>query len=236
MASMLLLKDPPMSSADRTREPGPGRTAPPPWVPIRSLAPRHRPRILDHLVSLPEHDRYLRFGQAVNDSQIARYVDLIDFERDEVFGVFNRRLELVAMAHLADLGASGPSGRAAEFGVSVLPGQRGRGLGGRLFERAVLHARNHQVDKLIIHALSENTPMLRIARAAGALVERDGPESEAVLKLPPETIGSHLEALLARQAAEFDYGWKRQARRVDDLLALLADVREGTDRAGGGTH
>lgn len=234
---MLSLQDKPMSSADRLREtgPGPARPAPPPWVPIRSLAPRHRPRILAHLVALPEPDRYLRFGQAVNDSQIAHYVDLIDFERDEVFGVFNRRLALVAMAHLAGLGDTG-RGRAAEFGVSVLPGQRGRGLGGRLFERAVLHARNRHVDTLIIHALSENTPMLRIARAAGALVQRDGPESEAVLKLPPETLGSHLEALLARQAAEFDYGWKRQARRVDNLLALLADVREGTDHAGGGTQ
>lgn len=211
--------------------------APPPWIPIRSLAPRHRPRILAHLLALPEHDRYLRFGQAAGDGQIARYVDLIDFERDEVFGIFNRRLELVAMAHLADLGttqgAAGP-GRAAEFGVSVLPQQRGRGMGARLFERAVLHARNRHVDTLIVHALSENTPMLRIARAAGARVERDGPESEAVLRLPPETLGSQLEALLARQAAEFDYGWKRQARRVDDLLALIADVREGTDSAGGG--
>ncbi len=232
---MLSLKTKPMASDVRPREPGPARAAHQPWIPIRSLAPRHRARILDHLVALPEHDRYLRFGQAATDSQIARYVDQIDFERDEVFGVFNRRLALVAMAHLADLGDKG-AGRAAEFGVSVLPGQRGRGLGGRLFERAVLHARNRHVDTLIIHALSQNTPMLRIARAAGAVVERDGSESEAVLKLPPETIGSHLEALLARQAAEFDYGWKRQARRVDGLLALLADVREGTDRVGGGNQ
>jgi GNAT superfamily N-acetyltransferase len=185
------------SSRSGARRP---KAPPPPWIPVRSLAPRHRPRILAHLLALPEHDRYLRFGLVAGDSQIARYVDLIDFERDEVFGIFNRRLELVAMAHLADLGAGGP-GRAAEFGVSVLPQQRGRGLGARLFERAVLHARNRHVDTLIVHALSENTPMLRIARAAGAQVVRDGPESDALLELPPETLGSHLEALLARQAS-----------------------------------
>jgi len=80
----------------------------------------------------------------------------------------------------------------------------------------------------VIHALSENTPMLRIARAAGATVHRAGPEAEAVLKLPPETLGTHLEALLEHQAAEFDYGWKRQARRVDELLALIGDGRDGT--------
>jgi RimJ/RimL family protein N-acetyltransferase len=201
------------------------------WVPIRSLAPRHRARILDHLLALPEQDRYLRFGHAASDQQIAHYVDLLDFERDEVFGIFNRRLEIVAMAHLAYLGPEGQS-RAAEFGVSVSARQRGRGLGGRLFDRAVLHARNRQIDTLIIHALSENTAMLRIARSAGALIERDGPESQAVLKLPPENLASHMEAMLERHAAEFDYGWKRQARRVDRLLEMIADVREGV----GGTR
>ena len=30
-----------------------------------------------------------------------QYVQQIDFDRDEVFGIFNRRLRLLAMAHLA---------------------------------------------------------------------------------------------------------------------------------------
>src|SRR5512134_412228 len=64
------------------------------WVPVRSLAERHRPRILAHLLSLSENDRYLRFGYAASDAQIARYTDLIDFAQDEVFGIFNRRLTL----------------------------------------------------------------------------------------------------------------------------------------------
>src|SRR5688572_2200958 len=72
------------------------------WVPIRSLAARHRPRIAAHLMALDPHDRYLRFGHPATDEQIAKYVDTIDFERDEVFGIFNRRLELIAMAHLAN--------------------------------------------------------------------------------------------------------------------------------------
>lgn len=202
------------------------------WIPIRSLAPRHRPRILAHLLDLPAMDRYLRFGHPATDEQIGRYVDLIDFDRDEVFGVFNRRLALVAMAHLAYLGAA-PQAHAAEFGVSVLPRQRGRGLGGRLFDHAMLHARNRHVDTLIVHALSENTPMLRIARAAGARVERDGGDAEAVLKLPRETLGTHVEELLGRQAAEFDYNLKLGAHRIDRLLDFIADVREGVGSSGG---
>jgi GNAT superfamily N-acetyltransferase len=199
------------------------------WVPIRSLAERHRPRILKHLLALGAADRYLRFGHPASDAQIGRYVDLLDFERDEVFGIFNRRLQLVAMAHLAYLEGR----RAAEFGVSVLPRQRGRRLGSRLFERAVLHARNRQVDTLLVQALSENTAMLRIARHAGATIERDGPESEAVLRLPPQTFASQVEEVVANQVAEFDYQWKRQARRVDGLFDAISEVHEGVGSSGG---
>ena len=56
-------------------------------VPVRSLSARHRPRILTHLMALPEADRYLRFGYAASDAQLAHYVDLIDFAHDEVFGI-----------------------------------------------------------------------------------------------------------------------------------------------------
>lgn len=189
------------------------------WVPIRALSERHRPRILDHLLALAPRDRYLRFGHAASDAQVARYVDQIDFVQDEVFGIFNRRLEVVAMAHLAMLGRHGGV-PAAEFGVSVAAGARGRGWGARLFEQAALHARNRGVDMLTIHALSENAAMLRIVRAAGAKVDFEGPDATAWLTLPPEDLASHVAALMERQAAEFDYGMKLHARRLDAWLRL----------------
>ena len=71
------------------------------WVPIRSLSARQRVRVANHLNALGESDRYLRFGYPATDAQISKYVDSLDFERDEVFGIFNRHLELIAMAHLA---------------------------------------------------------------------------------------------------------------------------------------
>lgn len=190
------------------------------WVPIRSLGPRQRERIVAHLVALDERSRYLRFGYTASDAQIARYVDTIDFEHDEVFGIFNRRLELIAMAHLAYRQADATRGRvaAAEFGVSVSQQARRRGFGRRLFEHAVLHARNRGVDAIFIHALSENTAMLRIARDAGASVEREGPECEAWLKLPPDSFASHLDEFLGDSAAEIDYRLKRHAHQVGNLF------------------
>jgi len=205
------------------RHPSPGETVPSTnaWVPIRTLAERHRVRALQHLLSLGESDRYLRFGYPASDEQIGRYVEAIDFDRDEVFGIFNRRLELIALAHLAYSPESNGQA-AAEFGVSVAGKARGRGFGARLFEHAALHARNRGVDTLIIHALSENLAMLRIARNAGATVERTGAESQARLKLPPEDLLSRMGAIVEDQAAELDYRWKVHARRVDDWLRTLA--------------
>ena len=197
------------------------------WVPIRSLGPRHHDRIVAHLLSLEESDRYLRFGYPATDAQIARYVDTLDFDQDEVFGVFNRRLELIAMAHLAhpNAPADPQRGAMAEFGVSVVRKARGRGFGARLFEHSVLHARNRGVQTLFIHALSENTAMLKIARNAGATVERDGSESDAWLRLPPDTFVSHVEEMMGEQAAEFDYQIKRHASQVQRILDTISEVK-----------
>lgn len=212
---------------------GPQPVAYAPWIPIRSLAPRHRERIAEHLLALPERDRYLRFGYAAGDVQIQRYVDGLDFDRDEVFGVFNRRLVLIALAHLAYPRAGGSGPQAAEFGGSVAAGARGRGYGARLFEHAMLHARNRGLDTIFIHALSENTTMLRIARRAGAVVQRDGSESEAFLKLPQETIASRLEQWVGDGAAELDYRFKQQSQLLEGFIDAIGEVRQGLRRRNG---
>ena len=215
-------------SNDATATPAPERTptAASAAVPIRSIGRSHAASIQAHLLALTPHDRYLRFGYAANDEQIARYVDKLNFGRDELFGIFNRKLELIAMAHLAY--SIDPScASCAEFGVSVSKSARGRGYGGRLFERAVMHARNEGVSQLFIHALSENTAMLRIARKAGASIEREGPEAEAHLRLPPADFDSRVTELIDEQLALTNYQLKAQAKNFWDALALLQEIRQG---------
>jgi GNAT superfamily N-acetyltransferase len=194
----------------------------PHWIPVRALAERHRPRILAHLLALPEHDRYLRFGHAASDAQLARYTDLIDFGHDEVLGIFNRRLALVGMAHLAAL----PGAQEAEFGVSVLPAARGKGLGARLFDHAGLRARNRGVHTLLMHALADNTPMLRIARQAGADIERAGGEAVARLHLPQHDLRSQWDQWIERGAAEVDYRLKHHARRLSAAIDTVGELKD----------
>ena len=215
-------------------------------IAIRRLSERHRPQILEHLMQLSTRDRYLRFGYTASDEQVVRYVASLNFERDELHGVFNRDLALVAVAHLA-LPLAGHAaaihgtvnaalGRCAEFGVSVLTDVRGQHLGSRLYAHAARAARVHGLDHLFIHALTENAAMLRIARRHGARVERYGSESEAYLKLPPADVNTHVQHLLQEQWAHLDYGVKAQQQQWREWLAVLQetreDMREGRHRSG----
>lgn len=198
-----------------------------PWVAvIRRLGPRHRGRIARHLKALDERDRYLRFGYMASDEQIQAYVDSLDFDRDAVFGIYNRRLELVAMAHVAH-SVDRSFDACAEFGVSVLPAVRGHGYGSKLFARAMRYARNEGVQLMFIHALSENKAMIHIARKAGATIEQDGPEASAYLRLPPATFESQVSEILAEQFAQTDYRLKVQARNFWKFLVSLQEVRRG---------
>lgn len=186
------------------------------WIPVRSLSEEDRPAMEQHLVALNEQDRYLRFGQAAGDEQIRHYVAGINLRDGEVLGIFNRKLELLGLSHLADLGPA-----QAEFGVSVLPKARGRGFGQLLFDHACLHARARGVSELVIHTLTENAAMMAIAHRAGASIVRDSGEATARLALPPLDAGDRWWALLDDQAAEIDYRLKAGRLKLQGMLTAL---------------
>jgi GNAT superfamily N-acetyltransferase len=199
-------------------------------IPIATLGAEHVPQILQHLLVLSQHDRYLRFGYTATDDHIQRYVAGLKFERDEIYGIFNAELQIIAMAHLAlmkDVGRDYSS----EFGVSVSAHARGRGYGARLFERAVIHARNEKVYQMYIHALSENAPMIRIARKGGAKIERDGSETEAFLSLPKRDLDSRVTEFVADQYAKTNYSIKEDAKRFWSFLAKVQEIRAGVREA-----
>jgi GNAT superfamily N-acetyltransferase len=183
-------------------------------------------QIQSHLLSLSQQDRYLRFGYHAQDDQIQRYVEHIDFSRDKILGVFDLDLSLVAMAHLS---LSRPSrfNRCAEFGVSVLPKWRAQGLGAQLFEHSSMLARNEGVGMLFIHALSENLPMLKIARAHGAKLERFGGETDAFLQLSTRNWASRLHQWCLTFYAQTDLDIKMQVQQSWHLLSQIQEIRQG---------
>ncbi|HEY3599957.1 MAG TPA: GNAT family N-acetyltransferase [Paraburkholderia sp.] len=187
---------------------------------VRELGSKDRERMLAHFLSLGEDDRLLRFGQIVPDHVIENYIRAIDFSRDTVFGVFDSKLQLVGVGHLAYLPVEDGK-RAAEFGVSVVESARGQGIGSKLFERAAIRSRNTHVSTLYMHCLSRNKTMMHIAKKSGMKIEYAHGEADASLTLAPADQATILSEMLEEQAAAFDYALKRQARQTSTFLESL---------------
>ena len=199
-------------------------------IPIAPLDISKTHQILKHLCELSEHDRYLRFGCKATNAQIEQYVANLKFERDEIYGIFNSELQIIAMAHLA-LMKEEVQEYSAEFGVSVSAHARGRGYGAHLFQRAVMHARNEKVYKMHVHALSENAPMIRIARKGGAKIERYGSDVEAYLSLPKRDLDSRVTEFISNQYAKTNYSIKEDANRFWSFLAKVQEIRTGVRKS-----
>jgi len=185
-------------------------------IPVQRLGANAGSAYLEHLLVLPPEDIRLRFGSAETADTITAYVRNIDFERDEVFGVHGAGLVLVGGAHLA------LTGDQAELGVSVLPGERGRGIGSALVARAAEHARNRNVRDMFMHCLAENKSMVHIARRADMEVVIESGEADAHVALPPADLSSLGSELLADRVALYDYALKAHVetlRRVGVVLA-----------------
>jgi GNAT superfamily N-acetyltransferase len=181
------------------------------WVPIRRLGEQHRKLICEHLIALDTDDRSRRFGHLATDERIGHYVDSLDFDTDSIFGVFDRGLRLASLVHLAFDRPGSEAVGTAEFGISVLPRMRGRGVGALLFDHAMTLARNRAVNTLLIHLARDNAPMLAIVKRAGASVTFAGSDAMASLALPTDTLGSQLQEMFDHQAGELDYRLKSQA-------------------------
>ncbi|HXF47245.1 MAG TPA: GNAT family N-acetyltransferase [Burkholderiaceae bacterium] len=172
----------------------------------RDLSVRDRQALVEHFLALGAEDRRLRFGMAVADDALREYVARIDFARDALFGVFNRRLRLVGVAHVA------VEHDDAELGISVLPRYRGRGIGGALLERSHLYARNQGIRRLLMHCLAENAAMMRLARRQGMQVVVHGGEAAARVAVPPADAASRIGELVAIQVGLFDFALKALVR------------------------
>lgn len=168
-------------------------------VPIQTFSRHDHKALVRHFLALEGRDRRLRFGAVLGDAAISRYVRRIDYTGDVVMGVLDDEMRIVAVVHLAVAGVRG------ELGLSVLPGQRGQGLGEALLRRASLHARNLGLRFLAVHCLTENAAMMHLARKHGMRMVSQQGEAEGLLALPPADISSHLSSIFEQGSALFDY-------------------------------
>ena len=182
---------------------------------VHQLTAADRASITRHFLHLDESDRRLRFGTALDDEGIRSYCGKLDFDQGAVFGVYGESLELDGVAHLALWHG------AAEVGLSVLARARGAGIGGLLFDRAALHARNLGIAELFMHCLRENEAIRHIAKRAGMRIISEAGEADAYLELPkptPLTIG---QELYEQQCALIDWTLMHQVAQAERVGQTL---------------
>lgn len=184
-------------------------------LPVR-LRNSDRTALTEHFLALDADDRRLRFGVPLSDAAVRALDERIDFDRDEIFGLFGDDMRLTAVVHVAFYP------RKAELGLSVLPGARGLGLGNALFARAVMHLTNRGVREVFVHCLSQNGAMMHLARKNGMRVVYDGSETDAYLALPRATPGSVLAEWVWDQNARFAHDMRRGTRTMLDALAVMS--------------
>jgi len=150
---------------------------------VQRLNERVRATLVEHFLGLSARDRHLRFGIPLAQPGIAAYVDRIDLDRDAVIVFQDEEQGVAGVAHVAIVDDW------AEVGLSVLETHRGFGLGAALFQLAVMQVRKRRVPQLFMRFLTDNTPVMRIARRFGMDVVSRAGESDACLKLNPVVRG-----------------------------------------------
>lgn len=133
---------------------------------LRRLDPSARPGVLKHLLGLSAEDRRLRFGAAMNEDAVERYVDGIDFSADQVWCAYDQDMKPVGLCHVCP-GSDGD----AELALSVAIGERRRGIATHLMDTALAAARQQGWPALVAQIDRNNTAMVSLARRLGARLE-----------------------------------------------------------------
>lgn len=128
---------------------------------IRKLWIGETDQYRDHLLRLDADSRCSRFGGAIDDDTIRRYVDRIDGLGIVLHGFFVDGV-LRGAAELRILGA--PTADAAETAFSIEKPWQSHGVGSALLERCLLSARNRGIRRLHMTCLADNSRMQQLAR------------------------------------------------------------------------
>lgn len=176
--------------------------------------------VIEHLQRLRGEDRRLRFGGAVTDEFIERYVkESWDKEDSQWFGCISK-WKIVSACHVAIYNGE------AELGCSVDPKYRGRGLAQVMFDRAVTYLRTKDILNVYMHCLTENQVMRHIAQKNDMVVVSCQGESDAKVEVEAATpLTAYKDAYLDRMAL-YDMIIRNQSEMFDAFLEPFYEKRK----------
>lgn len=158
----------------------------------RTLWPNEGELIVRHLMRLSPEDRGSRFMAAAGEAQVRAHVERQFPRREAVIGWFAAG----TLRAVAEISVDGPR---AEVALSVEGPWQRRGIGARLLARAVRKAQVRGARELVLYTAASNTPLIALAKNAGARFESHGPEVVATLDIGPPEALPMLEELAEEQ-------------------------------------
>lgn len=175
--------------------------------------------LVEHLKSLSEEDRYMRFGYQIRDDQIEKYVERSydsENENSQWFGIFDDGGTIIASLHVVMV-----TSKKAEMGCSVLASYRGQGIGQTLFERGLVWARANGAKTIYMQCLSQNVPMQKIAKRNGMLVATMAyNEKEGKLEFPTTDLTAPYSDIIIDRIAAVDAAFRNQRNMFTKIINI----------------
>lgn len=171
---------------------------------VRRVLPHEYSKYRAHLKGLDSESKTLRFGCAIKDEMIDTLCDGIERDQDHhvLFCIENRRLEFVAIGHIA-------LGHKMELAFSVLPRYQGQGMGSLLMKRCIQWCRTHNILEGQMICLSHNSTIKHLCTKHKIHMVNDHGETLADIHLDPANAGTYFYEVIDRNAAVIDWLTKR---------------------------
>jgi GNAT superfamily N-acetyltransferase len=189
---------------------------------IRELHEPERRDVLAFFLALGEDDRYRRFGRAMADAGVRRYIETLDWDACVMLGAYDAGARLIGVLELAEV-----ANAACEIAVVVAATQRGRGIGKALMDRALLKAKVHGCDSVVLLCQVDNAPMRRLALSAGLTSTTEDGDVEGSLDLPHAALVDVTEDVTREAIGNATYASLLATRTLAELFenALRATAR-----------
>lgn len=150
-----------------------------------------------HLKSLSEQDKFTRFSYRVSAAHIDQLIlnMLYSDSMHVLFAAMDDR-GILGFCHLAQY-----KGDDWELAVSVNTDKQNSGVGNKLMSHAISYAKMHGIESVFMHCINDNKRIQHLAKKHGLkVVERDGCDITAQLRIPEPTLIEYAADFLKEQA------------------------------------
>ena len=171
---------------------------------VRRVLPNEYNKYREHLLSLDDNSRTLRFASPVSDYVINHLCDGFEANpKDHVlFCIEDENLDFVAVGHIAIEDEM-------ELAFSVLKEHQGKGMGDALMRRVLQHCRTIGHLKGHMVCLPHNQAIKHLCTKHGIKIHTEYGETEGDVELPAPNVSTFIDEATSRNLGAFDFFTKR---------------------------